>query len=258
MTEAFTTERLAALDGQGYVVLEALTAAPLAPSASHSRPNAFVAIDGKTYWLKGNVQQGLVAELIAGRLASNVGAGPIARVIRVTAPALPPGGAADHLEGVVCGVEHLEGVVNARELQPFIASGQLPPGAIDPPSRARAVVFQTWLGLRDQQVLVSLTTGHVYSIDHGDCFGDLSSALPIRPVITSIPGVADSFGNEPALVSAVVKAIEAVSDGNLLHAVSQVPSGDAWRSPTDRRLRLAAWLAERRDNLGAAMAGWRA
>jgi len=248
---------MAALDVQGYVVLEAITTAPLAPSRSHSKPNALVAIDGKTYWVKGDVQQGLVAELIAGRLASKVGAGPLARIIRVTSAALPADGSASHLEGVVCGVEHLENVVNARDLQPFIAGGKLPASAIDPPSRARAVVFQTWLGVGDQQVLVSLTNGHVYSIDHGDCFGDLSRPLPIRPVVTSIPGVGDGLGNEPALVRVVVSAIEAVSDVDLLNAVSKVPAGDAWRSPTDRRLKVAAWLAERRDNFCAAMAGWR-
>lgn len=215
-----------------------------------------MAADGKTYWVKGNVQQGLVAELIGGRLAAKVGAGPLARVLRVTSEALPVDGSADHLLGIVCGVEHLDGVVNARELQPLIASGQLRLGAIDPRSRAKTVVFQSWLGVNDQQVLVSLTTGRVCSIDHGDCFGNLSNPLAISVVVTPIPGVASNLGSERSLVDEAVKAVQAVSDTDLLHAVSQVPSGDAWRSSADRRLGVARWLAVRRDNLAATMLQW--
>jgi len=238
-------------------VVEALAEAPLAPSRSYSRPSALVAIDGKTYWTKGDVQQGLVAELIAGRLAAKIGAGPLAKVLRVTSMALPADGSANHLLGIVCGVEHLEGVVNARELQPLVASGQLRAGAVEPRSRAKTVVFQSWLGVNDQQVLVNLTTGRVCSIDHGDCFGNLSNPLPISVVITPIPGVAHNLGSDPSLVDEAVKTVQAITDTDLLHAVSQVPLGDAWRSPPDRRLAVARWLAVRRDNLASAMAEWR-
>lgn len=124
---------LASLDGRGYVVLEAIAHAGLSSMSTHARPNAFICIDGRTYWLKGNAQQGLVAELIAGRLAKKVGAGPGTRIIRVTHEALPPGGAADHVEGIVVGSEDERETVNARDLQPFVASGQLAPDMVDAP-----------------------------------------------------------------------------------------------------------------------------
>ena len=41
LTEVFSTERLLNLDAQGYVVVEALAEAPLAPSKSYSRPSAW-------------------------------------------------------------------------------------------------------------------------------------------------------------------------------------------------------------------------
>ena len=72
------------LDGRGYTVLEAITDANLGQPQTYSRPNAFICVDGKTYWVKAKAQQGLVAELITGRLAARVGAGPIAKIIRVT------------------------------------------------------------------------------------------------------------------------------------------------------------------------------
>jgi len=256
LTEWATADRLLALDAQGYVVIEALTIAGLSPSPTASRPNAFVGIDGKTYWVKAGVQQGLVAEVIAGRLASRVGVGPAARILRVTTDALPSDGSANHLEGVVCGIEHLEGVVNCKDLSPLIANGQFTAGAIDPASRAKTVVFQTWLGVGDQQVLVNLTNGRVSSIDHGDCFGHLANAVPIDLVIAPIPGVSDSVGRDRLLVESAVSLIEGVSDRELLGVVSQIPSGDAWRSPTDRRLAIGEWLAVRRDNLRVAMGRW--
>jgi hypothetical protein len=71
---------LSALDARGYTVLDALAHGGLGRT-THAAPNTFVCSDGKTYWVKGRAQQGLVAELIAGRLADKVGAGPSARVI---------------------------------------------------------------------------------------------------------------------------------------------------------------------------------
>ena len=46
-------------DQDGYRVLEAITTAGLSAAATHSRPNAFVCVDGKTYWVKGNVRNRL-------------------------------------------------------------------------------------------------------------------------------------------------------------------------------------------------------
>jgi hypothetical protein len=68
-------------DRVGYTVLEALTATsfadrPRSSPGTHARPGAYVCVDGHTYWLKADAQQGLVAEVITGRLAATVGAGP--------------------------------------------------------------------------------------------------------------------------------------------------------------------------------------
>ncbi len=237
-------------------MLEALTSAGLGVSATASRTNAFIGIDGKTYWVKANVQQGLVAELIAGRLAAAVTAGPAAKIIRITSEALPGDGSANHLEGVVCGIEHLEGVVNSKDLGPLLARGEFAPGLIDAATRARSVVFQTWLGVGDQQVLVSLTNGRIFSIDHGDCFGNLTKPLPIDVVVAPIPGCDTKVGCDVALIDGAVSRIEAISDVDLERAVSQVPSGATWRAPADRRLAIGAWLATRRDGLREAMARW--
>jgi len=122
---------------------------------THAQPNTFVCADGKTYWVKGRAQQGLVAELIAGRLAAKVGAGPLARVIRVPHEALPTGGQAAHLEGVIVGLEDVPNTVNGRELAGILGPGVLPAAGIDPVSRALVFVFQTWIGVGDTQVLVA-------------------------------------------------------------------------------------------------------
>jgi hypothetical protein len=248
-------------DRAGYTVLEALTTASLENRprsfSSHSRPGAYACVDGKTYWLKGNAQQGLVAELITGRLAAVVGAGPAGRIIRLTEAAMNPDGSEKHLLGIVVGSEDIPGTVNARELEPMQQSGQVPAGLIDPGSRARVVVFQTWLGLGDSQVLVGMTDGRVYSIDHGECFGSLADppAAP-TPVVTVIPGVGPEVGQEAAYVLPALDRIESVTDDDLLKAVSQIPSGDAWQSPTDRRLAIGRWLAERRAAMRGVMESW--
>jgi len=247
---------LNALDRRGYVVLEAIAHAGLQSAQTHARPNAFVCIDGKTYWLKSNAQQGLVAELIAGRLAARVGAGPMAEIIRLTREALPPGGIADHLMGVVVGSEDHPGTVNARDLQPFISGGTFDAGLIDPVSGARVIVFQTWLGLGDTQVLIRIADGRVLSIDHGDCFGATGTHSDPTVVVTSIPGVPDNVGKEWKYVEPAVGLIETINDKVLLESVARVPGGEPWRSPVDRRIQIADWLAHRRGRLREVMRTW--
>lgn len=249
-------DALSALDRRGYTVLEALTHAGHSSPSTHARPNAFICIDGKTYWLKGNAQQGLVAELIAGRLAHKAAAGPVARIIRVAPEALPPGGEADHLEGITVGSEDQTETVNARDLQPFVASGQFQSGVVDAASRARVIAFQTWLGVGDAQVLVHLTRGTVFSIDHGDCFGTTGADADPAVVVTGVPGVANDLGKEAAHVEAALQRIEAIADRDILEAVSCIPAGASWQSPVDRRLEIANWLAYRQGRLREVMESW--
>lgn len=249
-------EDLDTLDRRGYVVLEAVTHARPSLASSLASPNAFICIDGKTYWLKGNAQQGLVAELVAGRLAHKVSAGPLARIIRVTPEALPPGGGADHLVGVVVGLEDQAETMNARDLGRFISGGHFQPGVIDGASRARVIVFQTWLGVGDAQVLVHLTRGSVISIDHGDCFGATGGQTDPVVHVTEIPGVSSNVGKEIAPVRDGVARIEALTDRDILDAVSCIPTGDLWRSPAARRLEIARWLGYRRGRLREVMEAW--
>ncbi len=248
-------------DRAGYTVVEALTTATFTErprsSSSHARPGAYVCVDGKTYWLKGNAQQGLVAELITGRLAAAVGAGPPARIIRLTEDALDPNQPEHHLLGVVMGSEDRPGTVNARDLAALHAAGTVQPGLVNPGTRALVVAFQTWLGLGDVQVLVGMTDGRVFSIDHGECFGNIThpAAAP-TPMITDIPGVGPDVGRQAAYVAPALAKIQQVTDDEILRAVTQIPSGDAWRSPANRRLAIGRWVAERRDAMQGAMRSW--
>src|SRR5712691_9442470 len=100
-----TVRELEQLDTEGYVVLDAITHSRPPPAGSHASPHEFVAIDGRTYWNKRNAQQGLVAELVAGRLGAQTGAAPMARVVRTTPEVMPHDGSANHLLGIGVGVE---------------------------------------------------------------------------------------------------------------------------------------------------------
>src|SRR5207249_9437325 len=114
---------LTELHNRCYTVLDDITDINLGQPQPLSRPNAFICIDGKTYWIKAKAQQGLVAELIGGRLAARVHAGPMARIIRVSSDVLPRPGMTE-LVGVVAGVEDLPGTMNARDLEPFVKDGK--------------------------------------------------------------------------------------------------------------------------------------
>lgn len=76
-------DALAALDADGYTVLEAVSYDRPPPRPSHATPHAFVCVDGNTYWVKRGAQQGLMAELLAGRLGKASGSAPPAQIVRV-------------------------------------------------------------------------------------------------------------------------------------------------------------------------------
>lgn len=245
---------LTGIDAKGYEVLEALSFEGR-KSSTHSAAHTFICIDGKTYWVKGTAQQGLVSELIGGRLAAKIGAGPVARIIRVTPEAAPVDGSANHLLGVVVGLEDEHNAVNARDLG-LLATGAFEPKLIDPAARALVVAFQTWIGVGDVQVLVNLRTGRIRSIDHGECF--MATAQPADPVLSvlHIDGVPDNLGNDAPSLKVAADRIEAVTDQQLLEAVARIPLGDPWKSPASRRLEIASWLADRRGKVGEVIAKW--
>ena len=250
------TEPLTALDRHGYNVVDSLTVVGQ-PTRTHSRPCALICADGETYWVKGAVQQGLVAELVAGRLAHLAGAGPQAKIIRVTPESCVGPVDLSHLFGVVVGTLDQNGMVNARDLALFLANGQFAPGAVEAASRARVVTFQTWLGVQDTQVMIDLTNGKVVSIDHGDCFASTSDPAQPSPImVVEIPGVGADVGRDATVVLDALARIEAITDRQLIEAVARIPSGDPWRSPTARRWEIASWLAARRDSLRGVMSQW--
>jgi len=245
---------LTRMDAKGYTELVALNDDGR-QAATQSRAHTFVCDDGKVYWLKGRAQRGLVADLIGGRLAARVKAGPVSRIVRVPSEAVPPDGSQDHLLGLVVGSEDEKAAVNSRELD-RVAPATFDPRLIDPASRALVVAFQTWIGVGDTQVLVNLKTGYIRSIDHGECFMNPARTANLMLNRLSIKGVPDGLGSDPASRDAAAGTIEAVSDQDILEAVSGVPDGASWDSACDRRLAIATWLVGRRGKIREVLETW--
>src|SRR3954447_17793627 len=98
-----------ARDKGGYTVLDAIAWAKAPPGGSLANPHMFGCMDGASYWIKRAAQHGLAAELIAGRLGSQIGASADAKIVRVPREALPADGSANHLEGVGVGLRDQDG-----------------------------------------------------------------------------------------------------------------------------------------------------
>jgi hypothetical protein len=236
----------------GYVVIEALH--PLgAPSGTLANANRFVCVDGKTYWVKLTAQYGLAAEVIAGRLAAALGAGPLTRIIRVPSTRA---GDAGHLVGLGGGSEDQPGAFNGKDISNFVHNGTLAPGSLDPRFLARTLVFQTWIGVQDQQVLLRLTDGAVLSIDHGGCFGDTSTRADPVVIETSIPGISETERKRHDLLDAELLSLEAVTEGDLLQAVAGIPDDDDWKGDPARRLSIAEWLLYRQSRVRGVIEAW--
>lgn len=248
-------KRIEELERDGYQVLEAVTFGG-SSTQTHSRSCTFVCVDGKTYWVKGTAQQGLVAELIGGRLAALAHAGPPSRVIRVTPEALPASPDCGHLVGVVFGSQDMANAENARDIGVITAGGRLDPSVIDALARSKVITFQTWLGVHDAQVLVRPTDGQVFSFDHGDAFGDTGDRSDPQVTVTDIPGVDATVGKRPGDVLIAVRGIQAITDEQLVRAVAGVPHGDPWRSPVQRRTEIVEYLMHRRTRLEEVMTKW--
>lgn len=263
MTDWSDATLLAWRDAPGLTVLEAVAPGPFPPSMSTlSKPACFVCTDGHVYWCKGNapgaqVQQGLLAEIVAGRLASRLKVGAFASIVLVDESLLPADGSLAHLDGLVLGVRHHDNMEHCRQLQ-ALAGGVAPlAGTIDAACRARVTAFQTWIGANDAQVMVGLTNGQVVSVDHGDCFGDLTVPSTPSPVLVPIAGVPDDEGRKGTLMDQAVAPIERLTDEELLDAVARIPSKPPrWQADASRRLRVAEWLADRRSRLRAVMEQW--
>lgn len=247
-----TLDDLAQLDRITVQRLTALAHVRPASNQSYATPHLFATDSGKACWLKKNSQHGLFAELIAGRLAAKVGAGPKAHVVSVPHAALPAGGAADAFEGLCMGTEDLQNTENSRDLMG--RNVVLTDAMIDRDQRALVVAFQTWVGVTDLQVLVDVTNGRIFSHDHGDCFGATNGPTDPALAISPLGGVSDRHGCEPTCVARAIGRVQSCSDDDLLHAVANIPP--EWGADAPRRLSIAEWLAYRRDKLQEAMTAW--
>ena len=130
-------------------------------------------------------------------------------------------------------------------------------GDIDEASRAAVIVFQTWIGVGDQQVMVNMKNGRVVSIDHGAAFGDLTdpSAVP-KVVVADIPGIRVDTCKDMRLLDSAIQSIENLSERSLVEDVSGIPAGGAWNGAPERRLQIANWLGSRRAALRGVIKSW--
>jgi hypothetical protein len=255
---------LESLDQQGYSPLLAVAYDRGPKNPSYAYPHAFVCSDGRTYWVKRfrygsqpgaadpGAQEGLVAELVAGRLGAALSAAAAAQIIEVPSTVLRPDGSTGHLEGIGIGSADQSGMENLRYLGQQVPTGVLDPARLDDRSVARVIAFQSWIGADDTQVMVDLRTGHVLSVDHG-AYRAFSSSDP-QPVIA--PGIPPGFAQSAAVIEPEIDRIEALGDEEILRATSRMPDGTEWRADSGRRFALAESLALRRDRLRHALGQW--
>jgi hypothetical protein len=247
---------LTSLDGRGYEVVEMITHDGRS-SGTLSDSNTFVGIDGKVYWVKAISQQGLVAELVAGRLAARLGVGPQTRIVHVPVEAIPATGQGNHLVGLGVGSEDMAGTVNTKNLGQILGPAVFEPKSVDGRSRTMVTGFRTWIGATgDPQALINLQDGTVFTIDHGDCFADVVSQTEPVVTVVAIPSVADDVGKDEYCVKAAVRRIKEMTDSVILEAVARMPFGGPWQSPVDRRLQIAHWLVYRRERMEEVMQKW--
>ena len=251
---ALDIEKLQELDRTGYTVLEGIAAADTSSTSTHSHSVPFIGLDGKKYWIKGRAQQGLAAELISGRLAHRLEVGPAVRIMRIYTEILPESGIANHLQGLVVGVEDIPNTELSKDLQHLIAAGTISEKSIDRNSLARVLAFQSWIGVGDPQAMIGLSDGKVHSIDHGDCYQAPDNRE--APAVVTIPGIPIEQLREREPVLSACREIEAISDDDILEDVSRMPSGGDWRSGDDRRYAIAEFLVNRRDRLMEVMEAW--
>lgn len=237
------------LNMQGLSSLVALTWAGFAPVETTSKPAKLICSDGHAYWVKSSVQDGLIAELVAGRIAAYLNAGPDANVIIVDealgAYLTPPD------SGYMVGIRDVSDAVNARDVHTLGVPHLL--GMIDGASMARVIAFQTWLGILDNQLMI-LPDGTVVSIDHGACFDERSMLNPM--MVRFVPGVYFGVAKKREYLEPVIRQIEAFTIDNLITAVSRVPEDVRWNSSPDRCVKIIRFLEARKTQVRAVLEGW--
>ena len=256
---------LDALDREGWGAYLAVDYVHAPKQSSLAYPHAFVCDDGETYWVKrfrhssfvagqreAGAQQGLLAELVAGRLGHQLVASSAAAVVNVPTSLRRDDGSIDHLLGVGVGLEDQDGMENLRYLADQMPSGALATATLDLPSVARVIVFHSWIGAADAQIMIDLRAGRVMSVDHGDYAAFQSDT----PSVVVAPDLPPNLTRDAQVIEPEVERIEALTDEQILAAVSRVPAAAEWRADRQRRVALAEALGLRRDRLGSAMSQW--
>jgi hypothetical protein len=237
----------------GVPVVEAAAYLGSAGYRTYAGPQRFAGRDGITYRVKYRAQEGHGAEFIANRIGSSLGIAPSTSVISVSPAALPRDRQLSHLEGLQLGSAELEQVFNHDEL---IAYGvQLEPSMVEWDSWALVVCFQTWLYVRDPQAVIRMTDGKCFSVDHGNCFGELPKGPPSAIVVPALNGVSGVQFDSGA-VDRAVSAIEAIPEQAIIAMVAGVPDAIGWRMSIAREFGIAQFLLNRQSRLREVMVPW--
>jgi hypothetical protein len=209
------------------------------------RPVPYYCSNRGVYWVKTEAQTGLSSELIGNRLAHQLGIGPATSIVRLD-PFLAVIG--DSTRGV-----------GTADVSPVLPSKALGPGnapiKISSDGRARACVFQSWIDVADEQLLISTTDGRVYSNDHGEAFRELLPGPP-RIVLADTGGLRLDWSSSFDAGLEMVSAIEELTDYEILVAVAGIPDEVGWNALFDRRLAIAKWLMKRREMLRVEYIKW--
>ncbi len=216
-----------------------------------------LAVDGHNYWVKVRAQQGLVAELICGRLGHLLGVAPNAAIIRIIKEVVVSHQTAGDLVGILAGTVDVVGTINPKDMGRIAPELKLDEKNVDALSRANVVIFQTWIGAGDPQVLIDPGTGKVLSIDHGGALADTTNQGAPTLVVAPIPGLPDTYGSKAGARFELVERIESLSEEEILEAVSRVPTGEeVWRGSRTTRLTIGRWLASRRSKVREVIEKW--
>lgn len=239
------------LDSYGYNEVDARAQVDLVrQGGTFARPIAYLCSDEQIYWTKKRSQTGLCSELIANRLAYHLGVGPKTSIVRIDSFLMQRGSDSARAVGTI----NLTSVAASKEIEAAVGSGTLDPASVDPHSRAGAAVFQSWIDIIDEQVLIGID-GRVFSYDHGDAFRWMLPGPP-RMVVASIPGTRLDWSASAASAIAMVDKIEAMTPVEVLEAVARIPDEPAWQGMFHRRLEIARWLIKRRELLREEVMKW--
>lgn len=224
------------------------------PTGTRTGACRFMCDDGATYWVKHWGVCGLGAELIAGRVGSSIGLTPPAAIVFVPRALTESISELEDFGDRDCfGSRDMPDCVNARDL---VAGTSFASGALSPSHWANVVVFQTWIGHRDQQVLINIRTGESLSLDHEewDAFNGDSKVDDIRE--TPLPFQPPPDCKISTYVSAAVDVVEGIKDSNLVTAASHVPCASEWVRDSGVCWSAITALKGRRNQVRNVMARW--